>query len=248
MVQSREIKSAKDLPMRWLILALTLSLPACDVTLSTSQTGVPDTPDTSVQPVNSDGFAAVVRAVQPVANQECRRRTQGVNCAFMVQVDTNRRSAPNAFQSVDDQGRPVLTFTTSLIESVRNPDELAFILGHEAAHHIAGHLARQERNAASGAAVFADLAALTGGSAADIESAQKLGASVGARSYSKEFELEADELGTIITYRAGYNPLVGAQFFTTFADPGDRFLGSHPPNADRVNVVRRTSARLGLVQ
>jgi len=143
----------------------------------------------------------------------------------------------------------VLTFTAALIDEVRNPDELAFIFGHEAAHHILGHLAQQERNAASGAAVFADLATLTGSSsAADIESAQKLGAAVGAYSYSQEFELEADELGTIITYRAGYNPLIGAQFFTFFAGPGDQFLSSHPPNSERIKMVRRTSARLGLVE
>ena len=239
--------------MRWLILALTLFPAACDVTITTSSTGTPppaggasEQSATLLSATSVDGFAEVVRAVQPIAAQECRRRTQGVNCDFLVVVDPNRRAAPNAFQSVDKQGRPVLTFTADLIGDVRNPDELAFILSHEAAHHIAGHLARQEQHAAAGAAVFAGLATLTGGSAADVAEAQKLGAVVGARSYSKEFELEADELGTIITHRAGFNPLIGAQFFTAIPDPGDRFLGTHPPNAERLETVRRTSARLGV--
>ncbi|MFT5342626.1 MAG: putative Zn-dependent protease, partial [Paracoccaceae bacterium] len=60
------------------------------------------------------------------------------------------------------------------------------------------------------------------------------------------FELEADQLGTVITYYAGYNPLVGAQFFAHIPDPGDRFLGTHPPNAARLATVRRTSAQLGV--
>lgn len=239
--------------MRWLILALSFLLASCDVTISPSQTGssdpsaaTPAPPGAAIQLTGEHGFAEVVRAVQPVAVQECRRRTRGANCNFLVVVDPNRRAPPNAYQTVDQNGRPVLTFTKALIANVRNADELAFILSHEAAHHISGHLHRQAQNAATGAAVFAGLATLTGGSASDVASAQKLGAVVGARTYSKEFELEADELGTLIAFRAGYNPLIGAQFFTRIPDPGDRFLGTHPPNAARLETVRRVSARLGV--
>ena len=230
--------------MRWLILALTLLLAACSVAVSTPQASAPASASLAAPGVR--GFAEVARAVQPVAASECRRRTRGVNCDFLVVIDPDRGAAPNAFQSLDETGRPVLTFTATLIDSTRNMDELAFILSHEAAHHIAGHLIRRKQNAAAGAAVFAGLATLTGGSAADVASAQRLGAVVGARSYSKEFELEADELGTLITHLAGYNPLIGANFFTVLADPGDRFLGTHPPNAARLDAVRRASARLGI--
>ena len=73
---------------------------------------------------------------------------------------------------------------------------------------------------------------------------QELGAEVGARRYSKDFELEADALGTIITKRAGYDPLRGAEFFFRIPDPGDRFLGTHPPNGARLETERRTAAGL----
>jgi Zn-dependent protease with chaperone function len=228
--------------MRWLIPALTFLLASCSASLGPDTTGT--IPATDVA-----GFGDIVRAVQPVMTQECRRRAKnGTNCNFLIVVDPHPRAPPNAYQSVDDQGRPVLTFTASLISAVRNADELAFILSHEAAHQIAGHLARQQQNAADAAEVFAGLATLTGGDAGDVTEAQKLGAAVGARSYAKEFELEADELGTIITYRAGFNPLLGAQFFTRIPDPGDQFLGTHPPNAERLEMVRRTAARLGVSQ
>jgi len=36
----------------------------------------------------------------------------------------------------------------------------------------------------------------------------------------------------------------GAAFFTQIADPGDRFLGTHPPNAKRIETVRRVNASL----
>ena len=133
-----------------------------------------------------------------------------------------------------------MAFTLALIGDARNEDELAFVLGHETAHHIAGHIERQQQNAVAGAVIFSGLATLAGGGSEAVRTAQRLGAEVGARSYSKDFELEADALGTIITARAGFNPLRGAEFFTRIPDPGDKFLGTHPPNASRIDVVRRT--------
>jgi predicted Zn-dependent protease len=94
--------------------------------------------------------------------------------------------------------------------------------------------------------IFAGLASLTGADTGAIRSAQELGATVGARTYSKEFELEADALGTVLAARAGFNPVRGAEFFNRIPDPGNRFLGSHPPNAERIAVVRRTAAGMGL--
>ena len=73
---------------------------------------------------------------------------------------------------------------------------------------------------------------------------QEVGATVGGRSYSKNFELEADALGTRITAEAGYDPLRGAQFFFRIPDPGNRFLGTHPPNADRLRTVQQVAAGL----
>lgn len=241
-------------------LILTLALCACDVP-AIAPLSDPQRPRTASQiasappplsaPISATQmFSYVVSAVQPVATRECHRRTTQVNCDFQVVIDPRKRARANAYQSVDETGRPVLTFTRALINQVQNPDELAFILSHEAAHHVLRHLSRQAQNADAGAETFADLATLTGGSAADVASAQKLGAAVGAYSYTKEFELEADELGTIITHRAGYNPLIGAQFFTSFSGPasgsGPGFFSTHPPNAERLDLVRRTSARLGV--
>lgn len=191
-------------------------------------------------------FVAVVAAVEPVAEAQCRARNPGVNCDFQIVVDERPGQPANAFQTLDDAGRPIIAFTLALIGDLENPDELAFVLSHETAHHILGHLARQRQNATLGAQVFGTLAGtFSGGDAQQVRDAQQLGAAVGARSYSKDFELEADALGTEIVVAAGYNPLRGAAFFFRIPDPGDRFLGTHPPNAERVAVVRQTAARLG---
>lgn len=189
-------------------------------------------------------FAQVVQTVEPVAESECRSRTRGVNCDFHIVVDDRPDQPPNAFQTLDRTGRPVIAFTVALIADARNADELAFVMGHEAAHHIEGHIARQGQNAVAGAILAGGLAVLLGGDQVLVDTVQRAGARVGARSYSKAFELEADALGTLITHRAGYDPLKGAVFFSRIPDPGDRFLGTHPPNAQRLETVRATVAGL----
>ncbi|MFC6637130.1 M48 family metalloprotease [Sulfitobacter sp. JBTF-M27] len=221
------------------------TLTACDVAPVGQTPSAPATPASASTPTLSASQAArsfvrVVRTVEPVAERECRARTQGVNCDFHIVVDDRPGQPANAFQTIDRQGRPVVAFTLALIGDARNEDELAFVLGHETAHHIAGHIERQQQNAVAGAVIFSGLATLAGGGSEAVRTAQRLGAEVGARSYSKDFELEADALGTIITARAGFNPLRGAEFFTRIPDPGDKFLGTHPPNASRIDVVRRT--------
>jgi predicted Zn-dependent protease len=197
-----------------------------------------------------DNFATVIAQVEPVAERECRARTQGMNCDFLIQVDTRTDQPVNAFQTLSADGQPLIVFTVALIADARNQDELAFVLGHEAAHHIAGHLARVRQDASLGALAGGVLASVltTGASEAvrqaAIENAVEAGAFVGARRFSKENELEADALGTVIAARAGYDPVRGAAFFSRLPDPGDQFLGSHPPNADRIRVVQQVAAGL----
>lgn len=188
-------------------------------------------------------FAAVQARVMPVATRECRARAPQLSCDFTVVVDDRPGVPPNAYQTLDRANRPVIVFTRSLIEMTRNPDELAFVMGHEAAHHIENHIARQREAASAGALIFAGLASLTGGDATAVRAAQDIGAAVGARSYSKEFELEADRLGAIIAQRAGFDAINGTALFSRIPDPGNRFFGTHPPHAQRIAAVRQAVGR-----
>lgn len=221
-------------------LILAFGLAAC----ATSMPPPPVAPDFP-PPVGSvdealRNFIAVIDRVQPVAEAVCRQRTRNVPCNFQIAIDDSPGDPPNAFQTVDQNGQPILAFNTALILDARNQDELAFVMGHEAAHHIADHMSRQQETALAGAIVAGTLASLGGGDAAAIQAAQDMGAQMGARTFSKDFELEADALGTEIAWRAGFDPLRGAQFFSRLPDPGNRFLGSHPPNARRMEVVQET--------
>lgn len=196
-------------------------------------------PDGAVLP-----FAQVVQRVEPVAETLCRNRGNVRDCDFRIIFDDRPGVPANAYQTRDENGRPLLIVTGPLLRETQSAHELAFVLGHEAAHHIEGHLDRQQASAVWGAVLIGSVVAASGGDIGSIEAAQRLGAQAGSRVFSKDFELEADALGTIIAARSGFDPVQGAEFFARIPDPGDVFLGTHPPNAQRQRVVREVASQL----
>jgi len=190
-------------------------------------------------------FEEVVQRVEPVAKQVCLEKTPDQNCDFMIYVDRSRQSGVNAFYTMDPSGRPAIIFTIGLIAEVRNTDELAFVMGHEAGHHIGRHLPQVRASANLGAQVFAEIARAGGVGDRLASEAAQIGAVVASRQFTRQAELEADAIGTAIALRAGYDPLRGAQFFERIPEPARNFLASHPPNGLRIETVRRTMAELG---
>jgi len=236
-----------NLRISYILIVLTAA--ACVPTPQVKQT-----PRVQVQPaVVSTGtedltsmttMRQIVARIEPIGEQICRDIGRMSNCDFKVQVDTSSPDVVNAYQTLEKDGRPLVVFSIGLLKAARNTDEVAFVLGHEMAHHIAGHIEQRRGSSGLGGMILGGLIAYSGGSAQDVDSAFDLGAAVGSRVYSKDHELQADEIGTLITYYAGYDPLRGSKFFTRIHDPGDKFLGSHPPNAARIDRVNRTMARL----
>lgn len=230
---------------RFLLLALTLA--GCVESYPPPASPLPPIPASGPPVTRADGsasFASVAARMEPVIEHECSRSRGATNCDFAIRVDARPGQPPNAYQSLDSSGRPVITFTAALIATARNVDELAFVMGHEAAHHIAGHIPRQQETALTGALILGVLTAAGGGDETAVRTAQDIGGTIGARTYAKNYELEADALGTVLAWTAGYDPERGAAFFARIPDPGDRFLGTHPPNAARIETVRRTLAGL----
>ena len=135
-----------------LIAALSLALGACVPTYS-APPPAPTTTTAPVQPARAaaETFLTVVSRVEPVAERYCRDRGVARNCDFRIVIDDRPGQPPNAFQTLDSFNRPVIGFTLALIADARNPDELAFVLGHEAAHHIDGHIPKRQDQALSGA-------------------------------------------------------------------------------------------------
>ncbi|MDB5664584.1 MAG: Peptidase [Cypionkella sp.] len=189
-------------------------------------------------------FLTVVGQVEPVAEAYCRAHRVAQRCDFQIVIDDRPGQSANAFQTVDRAGRPVIAFSLALIADARNADEIAFVLGHEAAHHILGHIPKQEQSALSGAMMAGILAAAAGAGQSEVEQAQKVGAGLATRRFSKDYELQADAIGAEITFHAGFDPMRGTGFFDRLPDPGDDFLGTHPGNSERKAVVAAVVAGL----
>ena len=187
-----------------------------------------------------DRLVEVAQRMEPVIEAECRARSDLRNCNYRLVIDDRLDQPANAFQTEDRWGRPVIGVTLAMIAEVRNADELAFVIGHEAAHHIAGHISARQRDAAKGAQLLGMMVQSQGADARTVAQARKVGAEMGSRLFAKDYELEADRLGTIITWDAGYDPLKGADFFRRLPDPEETVLGTHPANALRLDIVRKT--------
>lgn len=223
-----------------LILASVVALGAC---VPTTQPAAPPVQSPTISPEQAViNFREVIDRVEPVAEQVCREQTPDQLCDFAIYVDRDPKSGVNAFHTIDDNGQPAIIFTIGLIAVAANADELAFVMGHKAGHHIGRHLPRVQASADLGAQILTTLARAGGINEAALGGVAQVGAVVASRQYGRQAELEADAIGTVIAARAGYDPLRGAEFFTRIPDPARSFLATHPPNAQRIETVRRTVA------
>lgn len=190
-------------------------------------------------------FLSVIAKVEPVAEALCRKRGVARSCDFRIVIDDRPGQPPNAFQTLDAHDRPVIGFTLALIAEARNADELAFVLGHEAGHHIAGHIPKQRDNVLADALIAGVQAKADGQSKEAVKAAQDRATALAVRSYSQGYELEADALGAEIAMLAGYDAIRGSGFFDRLPEPGNGFLRTHPSNAQRKAMVKATVERLG---
>jgi Zn-dependent protease with chaperone function len=247
----------KPAPIQALAGLALLAVSACTANYAPAPATVPTAP-AAVQP--ADGrpqtradYNRVVARIEPVAEAYCREESAGAPpryCDFRYVFDKNPSSPPNALQTRSESGRPIVVMTASLLDLMRDPDEIAFVLGHESAHHIAQHLPRQQQSQVLGALILGGLVTAAGGENAtpeNLQDAMDIGAFLGARAYSQDYELEADWIGAFITARAGYDPERGALIF---AAPGLRsaggpvILSSHPASPQRLAQVSRAAAEI----
>jgi predicted Zn-dependent protease len=116
----------------------------------------------------------------------------------------------------------------------QDPDELAFLLGHEMGHVLRGH-ARSQLTART--FLNAVTARLTG---AGLMLRQLLN-----QGYSRELELEADGEGARLAAAAGFDPRAAARALQRLARGASgnaglmEYFSSHPPLAERVRKLER---------
>ena len=132
------------------------------------------------------------------------------------------------------------------INAAQNEAELAGVMAHEMSHVYMQHSAKQAPKQ-EWANVLGALGSLLGGAAGDLaQMGIQLGAGTLLMRYSRRDEAQADAVGAIIMYKAGYDPRAMAQFFQNLeklvGNGGPQFLSDHPNPGNRVEAVDKEIA------
>ena len=132
------------------------------------------------------------------------------------------------------------------IDAAANEAQLAGVIAHEMSHVYMQHSAKQAPKQQR-AGILGALGGLIGGAAGDLAQAGiQLGAGTLLMKYSRGDEAQADAVGAIIMYRAGYDPREMAQFFQSLekivGNGGPQFLSDHPNPGNRVEAVNKEIA------
>ncbi|MEW5773508.1 MAG: M48 family metallopeptidase [Thermodesulfobacteriota bacterium] len=140
---------------------------------------------------------------------------------------------------------------TGLFKLASTEEELATVIGHEAAHVIARHGAERMSQAMAldlGARAALIAAGGAGYSAASMKAFQVafgVAANVGViLPFSRQHEYEADRIGTILMAKAGYDPRKALAFWTKMAEHSKdkqkppEYLSTHPSDESRIAALK----------
>jgi beta-barrel assembly-enhancing protease len=137
------------------------------------------------------------------------------------------------------------------ITAASSEAELVGVMAHEMAHVYMQHSAKQATGTGSWVAGLAGLAgAVLGATGGWVGQLASLGIQFGAQGlimkYSRADESQADAVGAIIMYKAGYNPQAMADFFQKLAaeggSGGPTFLSDHPNPGNREAAIEKEIA------
>jgi hypothetical protein len=141
-----------------------------------------------------------------------------------------------------------------MIEAANSEGEMAGVMAHEISHVALRHGTAQATKASNpglqlGALGGAILGAVIGGNAGSaIAQGTQFGLGAYLLKYSREYETQADVLGSQILARAGYDPMDLARMFETIEKQGGQngpeWLSSHPNPGNRYARISEEARKL----
>lgn len=144
-------------------------------------------------------------------------------------------------------------FHSGTLTSATSVDELAAVMGHEIAHVKQHHYARMRKKSQI-PDILVGIAGLAAAVATEepglLVAAQAANVAMKLR-YSREYEAEADQYGTVFMARAGYDPKRGLRFFERILELEKQrpeqippYLFSHPDVAERIESIEIAAERM----
>ena len=140
-----------------------------------------------------------------------------------------------------------------MIEAARNEGEMAGVMAHEISHVALRHATAQQTKQSSVGNTLGTLGLILGGAIVGGQAGAQAGAIAAAAwqtKYSREYETQADILGSQIMADAGYDPRDLANMFQTIAKQGGgrgpEWLSSHPDPGNRYQKINQEAALLNV--
>lgn len=182
----------------------------------------------------------VAGPVEQAGGQMCQllqATTRQQRCVF----DLKMSNEPGLNASADGNN---IYVTPSMVRFAQADNELAFVVAHEMAHNIMGHVAAQQSNVTLGALAGTAIDIFAASRGYDTGSGfAKTGAQVALLRYSPAYEHEADYVGLYILANAGY-PLENVPAFwrkMSAANPNAIYTQTtHPTNPERFVLMEKT--------
>ena len=180
----------------------------------------------SMAPVDDPALARLLKALCERLQAQVRDSGRSFYCEAIQADSPNAMALPGGFIFLSES-------LASLCE--RNPDELAFVIGHEMGHILHGHAWTRMINQTALQTVSV-VAARTGPLGAWL---RHKGLDVLQSAHDRDCEDEADDLGLHLAQAAGFNPAGALQLLRRIEGLGQepsvlgQYLASHPPAASR---------------
>jgi len=202
--------------------------------------------DAQLAQASQQAWAQTMQKNRVSRDAAMNERVRRVGARIVAAADLNDRqweyavfesASPNAFVLPGGQ----VGVTTGLFKIVENDDQLAAVIGHEAAHVAARHAAERYSQTAAAQAGLSVVGAAVDSSAAI--QALGLGAQVGVLlPFSRRHELEADRIGVDYMHRAGFRPAESLRLWENMArgrtgGSSPQWASTHPSDATRLQAL-----------
>ena len=192
-------------------------------------------------------FAGLILCVMFCASSEASITKQTVEAAWLrisraagfkpIPIHYEEKDAPNAWVKFKTDKNFSVHVTTGLMRILSREDEIAGVLGHEIGHIRLGHYGKRVGRKVG----WTMLGILLGRAGGIAQAAGSVGMNLAESGFSRGQEVEADDYGTELLKKAGYDPYGLYRAMKAFADnkyvTQPNGFNSHPPTARRLKHI-----------
>ena len=156
----------------------------------------------------------------------------------VVKINYEKDTSPNAWVKFQSQKNFSVHVTQGLMKILDSEEQIAGVLGHEIGHVRLGHYNKGVGRNVGWALLSAGLGRVGGTAGKVAQLAGNVGMNLAESGFSRGQEVEADDYGTELLKRAGYDPYGLYRAMKAFADnkyvTQPNGFNSHPPTARRL--------------